>query len=252
MSVNVLYTASAPATGGRDGEAATKDGSFKVKLSTPKELGGAGGPGSNPEQLFASGCSACFIGAMKFVSSRSRSDPGRHLGHRDGRHRSALEGGFGLGGNAGRLPSRHGQGRRAKAGRGSRSRLPVFELDPEQRRREAERRLTRTSCAPRHASLSLTGRWIAPNRPADTLPGPVWSGELLCPNRPKIPRDAEEPADQPGPVAGAAEGTRHREPYGRSCAGLHRRGIEGAARPTSGRPCEEPLPAEQEGRDAGW
>src|SRR4051794_24050985 len=45
MSVNVLYTTSATATGGRDGEAATKDGSFKVKLATPKELGGAGGPG---------------------------------------------------------------------------------------------------------------------------------------------------------------------------------------------------------------
>ncbi|HVM84255.1 MAG TPA: organic hydroperoxide resistance protein [Candidatus Binatia bacterium] len=72
MSVNVLYTTAATATGGRDGEAATKDGSFKVKLSTPKELGGAGGPGNNPEQLFASGYSACFIGAMKFVASQSK------------------------------------------------------------------------------------------------------------------------------------------------------------------------------------
>ena len=70
MSVKVLYTTAATATGGRDGEAATKDGSFKVKLSTPKELGGAGGPGNNPEQLFASGYSACFIGAMKFVASQ--------------------------------------------------------------------------------------------------------------------------------------------------------------------------------------
>ena len=70
MSVNVLYTTAATATGGRDGEAATKDGSFKVKLSTPKELGGAGGAGNNPEQLFASGYAACFIGAMKFVSSQ--------------------------------------------------------------------------------------------------------------------------------------------------------------------------------------
>jgi osmotically inducible protein OsmC len=72
MSVNVLYTTTATATGGRDGEAATKDGSFKVKLSTPKELGGAGGPGNNPEQLFASGWSACFIGAMKFVASQKK------------------------------------------------------------------------------------------------------------------------------------------------------------------------------------
>jgi Ohr subfamily peroxiredoxin len=72
MSVNVLYTTQATATGGRDGEAATKDGSFKVKLSTPKELGGGGGAGNNPEQLFASGWSACFIGAMKFVASQKK------------------------------------------------------------------------------------------------------------------------------------------------------------------------------------
>ena len=70
MSVNVLYTTAATATGGRDGQAATKDGSLKVTLSTPKELGGAGGPGNNPEQLFAAGYSACFIGAMKFVASQ--------------------------------------------------------------------------------------------------------------------------------------------------------------------------------------
>ena len=72
MPVNVLYTTQATATGGRDGEAATKDGSFKVKLATPKELGGAGGPGNNPEQLFASGWSACFLGAMKFVGSQKK------------------------------------------------------------------------------------------------------------------------------------------------------------------------------------
>jgi Ohr subfamily peroxiredoxin len=72
MSVNVLYSTTATATGGRDGEAATKDGSFKVKLSTPKELGGAGGAGNNPEQLFASGWSACFIGAMKFVGAQKK------------------------------------------------------------------------------------------------------------------------------------------------------------------------------------
>ena len=70
MSVKVLYSTSATATGGRDGEARTTDGSFAVKLATPKELGGGGGPGNNPEQLFASGYSACFIGAMKFVASQ--------------------------------------------------------------------------------------------------------------------------------------------------------------------------------------
>jgi len=70
MSVNVLYSTQATATGGRDGEAATKDGTLSVKLSTPKELGGGGGPGNNPEQLFAAGYSACFLGAMKFVASQ--------------------------------------------------------------------------------------------------------------------------------------------------------------------------------------
>jgi len=70
MSVNVLYKTSAKATGGRDGQAATLDGTLSVKLATPKELGGGGGAGNNPEQLFAAGYSACFIGAMKFVASQ--------------------------------------------------------------------------------------------------------------------------------------------------------------------------------------
>lgn len=70
MSVNVLYKTSAKATGGRDGSAATLDGSLNVKLTTPKELGGGGGVGNNPEQLFAAGYAACFIGAMKFVASQ--------------------------------------------------------------------------------------------------------------------------------------------------------------------------------------
>jgi Ohr subfamily peroxiredoxin len=70
MPVTVLYRTTATATGGRDGQAATKDGSFQVKLATPKELGGAGGAGNNPEQLFAAGYSACFLGAMKFVASQ--------------------------------------------------------------------------------------------------------------------------------------------------------------------------------------
>ena len=73
MSVNVLYRTTARATGGRDGHAATLDGAFDVPLATPKELGGAGGPGNNPEQLFAAGYSACFIGAMKFVAAQGGS-----------------------------------------------------------------------------------------------------------------------------------------------------------------------------------
>lgn len=67
-----LYTATATATGGRQGSAQSSDGALKVELSTPKELGGAGGSGTNPEQLFAAGYSACFIGAMKAVSARNK------------------------------------------------------------------------------------------------------------------------------------------------------------------------------------
>jgi lipoyl-dependent peroxiredoxin len=72
MSVDVNYRTKASATGGRDGRAATEDGSFNVSLSTPKELGGAGGQGNNPEQLFAAGYAACFLGAMKFVASQEK------------------------------------------------------------------------------------------------------------------------------------------------------------------------------------
>lgn len=65
-----LYTAEASATGGREGRAVASDGRFDLALSTPKELGGAGGPGTNPEQLFAAGYAACFIGALKAVAGR--------------------------------------------------------------------------------------------------------------------------------------------------------------------------------------
>jgi Ohr subfamily peroxiredoxin len=68
----VLYTAHATATGGRDGRASSSDGVLTVQLSTPKELGGAGGPGTNPEQMFAAGYSACFIGALKFVAGKAK------------------------------------------------------------------------------------------------------------------------------------------------------------------------------------
>jgi len=65
----VLYTAHATSTGGRTGTSRSSDGALAVTLSTPRELGGAGGPGTNPEQLFAAGYSACFIGAMKAVAA---------------------------------------------------------------------------------------------------------------------------------------------------------------------------------------
>jgi lipoyl-dependent peroxiredoxin len=72
MPVDVKYTTEATATGGRDGRAKTADGSFDVKLATPKELGGGGGEGNNPEQLFAAGYSACFLGAMKAVAGKEK------------------------------------------------------------------------------------------------------------------------------------------------------------------------------------
>jgi len=68
----VLYKAHATSTGGRDGRSVSSDGILDVKLTTPKELGGAGGAGTNPEQLFAAGYSACFIGAMKFVAAKQK------------------------------------------------------------------------------------------------------------------------------------------------------------------------------------
>lgn len=68
----VLYRATAKATGGRDGKASTPDGVLNLNLTTPKELGGAGGTGTNPEQLFAAGYSACFLGALRFSAMQEK------------------------------------------------------------------------------------------------------------------------------------------------------------------------------------
>jgi osmotically inducible protein OsmC len=70
MPVNVIYKTRATATGGRDGSAKSDDGSIDVKLVVPREMGGPGGVGANPEKLFAAGYSACFLGAMKAVSGK--------------------------------------------------------------------------------------------------------------------------------------------------------------------------------------
>lgn len=67
-----LYTARSTTTGGRTGSTESSDGRLQLQLSTPKELGGDGGPGTNPEQLFASGYAACFIGALKAVAARQK------------------------------------------------------------------------------------------------------------------------------------------------------------------------------------
>ncbi len=68
----VVYSATAKAVGGREGNVSGINPKLHLKLSTPKELGGGGGEGTNPEQLFAGGYSACFLGALKLVASKEK------------------------------------------------------------------------------------------------------------------------------------------------------------------------------------
>lgn len=70
--MKVLYKASATSTGGRDGRAVSSDNALDVALAAPRELGGTGAAGTNPEQLFAAGYSACFLSAMKFVAGQKK------------------------------------------------------------------------------------------------------------------------------------------------------------------------------------
>jgi osmotically inducible protein OsmC len=73
MSIDkVLYRAKATSQGGREGTSRSDNGVLDVKLTTPKELGGNGATGTNPEQLFAAGYSACFLGALKFVAGQAK------------------------------------------------------------------------------------------------------------------------------------------------------------------------------------
>jgi lipoyl-dependent peroxiredoxin len=65
----ILYTAEATVTGGREGHARTSDGRLDVDLDVPSEMGGSGGPGTNPEQLFAAGYAACFQSALLRVAA---------------------------------------------------------------------------------------------------------------------------------------------------------------------------------------
>jgi len=67
-----LYTATATAHGGREGRVATDDGLVSHALSMPTSLGGKGGPGTNPEQLFAAGYAACFESALRLVARMQR------------------------------------------------------------------------------------------------------------------------------------------------------------------------------------
>ena len=68
----ILYRTSATSTGGRVGSSRSSDGNLAVTLTSPKELGGDGAAGTNPEQLFAAGYSACFLGALKFVAGQAK------------------------------------------------------------------------------------------------------------------------------------------------------------------------------------
>ncbi|ABC28222.1 predicted redox protein, regulator of disulfide bond formation [Hahella chejuensis KCTC 2396] len=94
--MNVLYKAAVTSTGGRDGHAKSSDGVLGVRLTTPKELGGAGGAATNPEQLFAAGYSACFIGALKFVASQQKSALPADVNVRAEVGIGQIPGGFGL------------------------------------------------------------------------------------------------------------------------------------------------------------
>jgi osmotically inducible protein OsmC len=67
-----LYTATATAHGGREGKVQTDDGKVSHILSMPTSVGGKGGPGTNPEQLFAAGYSACFESALRFVALQQK------------------------------------------------------------------------------------------------------------------------------------------------------------------------------------
>jgi osmotically inducible protein OsmC len=70
----VVYRSKVTSTGGRDGAAKSEDGKLNVNLSVPQEMGGTGGEGTNPEQLFAAGYSACFLGALKLVAGKEQAE----------------------------------------------------------------------------------------------------------------------------------------------------------------------------------
>ena len=92
----IAYTAKATATGGREGVAKSDDNRLDVNLSTPKGLGGDDGQGTNPEQLFAAGYAACFIGAIKFVAGAEKITLPADLHINSEVSVGPIEGGFGI------------------------------------------------------------------------------------------------------------------------------------------------------------
>ena len=93
---NIAYTAKATATGGREGTAKSDDGRLDLTLSTPKGLGGDDGQGTNPEQLFAAGYAACFIGALKFVAAEEKRNLPSNTYINSEVSIGAIDGGFGI------------------------------------------------------------------------------------------------------------------------------------------------------------
>jgi len=93
--MDILYKAVVTATGGRDGQAQSDDGLLHTKLAAPKELGGKG-DATNPEQLFAAGYAACFIGALKFVAGQSKQSLPADTAIRAEVGIGKIDGGFGL------------------------------------------------------------------------------------------------------------------------------------------------------------
>jgi lipoyl-dependent peroxiredoxin len=92
----ILYTAEATATGGREGHTRTSDGRVDVDLDVPSEMGGTGGPGTNPEQLFAAGYAACFQSSLlRFAAGRKLDLSGSRVTARVGIG-PLKNGGFGL------------------------------------------------------------------------------------------------------------------------------------------------------------
>lgn len=93
--MDILYKAVVTATGGRDGQAQSDDGLLQTKLAAPKALGGKG-DATNPEQLFAAGYAACFIGALKFVAGQNKQSLPVDTSIRAEVGIGKIEGGFGL------------------------------------------------------------------------------------------------------------------------------------------------------------
>ncbi len=79
--MKVLYTADVTSVGGRNGQVQSSDGVLDLTLAAPPALGGSGGPGANPEQLFAAGYAACFTGAMQYQAGQQKIDPGEITVH---------------------------------------------------------------------------------------------------------------------------------------------------------------------------